>query len=89
MFATGSDFEFSETVKGVRVDYGTSGDCYSALDCPQGMFSIDLSGTGFKISDSVTWQNQGSRSYKDIRIYKVKHEDLGQALCHVVRAVLS
>lgn len=56
------DYTFSRQVKGARrVPYGTAGDCYSRrAECPQGRFSIDLTGTGFRLASSVSWQTTGS-----------------------------
>lgn len=65
----------------MQVPYGTAGDCYSSIDgCGQGQFSIDLSGTSFKLSDNVRWQHIGkyasvrvnlsvSTNYKKIKIF--------------------
>lgn len=54
------DWTFSRQVKGKHlVKYGEAGDCYSSLSCPQGRFSINLSGTAFKVSEATTWAEYG------------------------------
>ncbi|XP_043251540.1 A disintegrin and metalloproteinase with thrombospondin motifs gon-1-like [Colletes gigas] len=49
------DYTFSWTKGAKRVKYGVAGDCYSRAYCPQGRFSINLSGTQLKLSSDVTW----------------------------------
>lgn len=57
----GDVFTFSTQTKGKkRIPYGTAGDCYSQRSgCPQGRFSIDLTGTSFKIAKGVRWRSHG------------------------------
>ncbi|XP_076683108.1 A disintegrin and metalloproteinase with thrombospondin motifs 15 isoform X2 [Andrena cerasifolii] len=50
-----NDYTFSWTKGAKRVKYGMAGDCYSREHCPQGRFSINLSGTQLKLSPDVTW----------------------------------
>lgn len=50
-----NDYTFSWTKGANRVKYGMAGDCYSRAYCPQGRFSINLSGTQLKLSSDVTW----------------------------------
>ncbi|XP_025423198.1 A disintegrin and metalloproteinase with thrombospondin motifs 9-like isoform X2 [Sipha flava] len=59
-----NDFTFSKQIKGKPVPYGEAGDCYSKSKsgCPQGRFSIDLTGTGMKISRDTTWVGKGSNT---------------------------
>uniref|UniRef100_A0A914VDU1 GON domain-containing protein n=1 Tax=Plectus sambesii TaxID=2011161 RepID=A0A914VDU1_9BILA len=57
-----NDMTFATTEYGVDVPYGVAGDCYSAVDCPQGRFSIDLRGTGLRIADQVRWTDRGHRT---------------------------
>uniref|UniRef100_A0A7N8Y7P8 ADAM metallopeptidase with thrombospondin type 1 motif 20 n=1 Tax=Mastacembelus armatus TaxID=205130 RepID=A0A7N8Y7P8_9TELE len=66
-----TDLQFSQTLLGQPVPYATAGDCYSAAKCPQGQFSINLIGTGFKVAESTKWTSQGNYvSIKDgSRIY--------------------
>lgn len=61
---TAKDFTFSKQIKGKPVPFGEAGDCYSnsKRGCPQGRFSIDLSGTGMKISHDTTWVGKGSNT---------------------------
>ncbi|KAI5700859.1 hypothetical protein M8J76_005893 [Diaphorina citri] len=53
------DFTFSRQRQGQPQAYGEAGDCYSRVKCPQGRFSIDLTGTGFMISAQTTWVSHG------------------------------
>uniref|UniRef100_A0A8D8Q3J5 A disintegrin and metalloproteinase with thrombospondin motifs 9 n=1 Tax=Cacopsylla melanoneura TaxID=428564 RepID=A0A8D8Q3J5_9HEMI len=53
------DFTFSRQRKGSPQPYGEAGDCYSRNKCPQGRFSIDLTGTGFMISGQTVWLSHG------------------------------
>ncbi|CAH1132157.1 unnamed protein product [Ceutorhynchus assimilis] len=64
----GDDFTFSKQVKGIRIPYGTSGDCYSthAQGCPQGRFSVDLTHTSFKLAKFIRWKNTGQYASKVI-----------------------
>ncbi|XP_037107672.1 A disintegrin and metalloproteinase with thrombospondin motifs 9 [Syngnathus acus] len=62
-----TDWQFSLTPEGNRVPFGTAGDCYSASQCPQGRFSINLSGTGFKVAADTLWTSQGNYAVADIR----------------------
>ncbi|GAB1299762.1 A disintegrin and metalloproteinase with thrombospondin motifs 20 [Apodemus speciosus] len=54
-----TDLLFSQTLFGKAVPFATAGDCYSAAKCPQGQFSINLAGTGIKISSTAKWLAQG------------------------------
>ncbi|XP_045143176.1 A disintegrin and metalloproteinase with thrombospondin motifs 20 [Echinops telfairi] len=63
-----TDFLFSQTVLGKAVPFATAGDCYSAARCPQGQFSINLAGTGMKISSTAKWLAQGS--YASVIIHR-------------------
>uniref|UniRef100_A0A9J2P3P8 Peptidase M12B domain-containing protein n=1 Tax=Ascaris lumbricoides TaxID=6252 RepID=A0A9J2P3P8_ASCLU len=56
------DHTFAKTEFGIDVPYGTAGDCYSAVDCPQGRFEIDLRGTGLRVVDDLRWIDQGHRT---------------------------
>lgn len=56
----GNDFTFARQIKGKKVAYGTAGDCYSSLkNCPQGRFSIDLTGTRLRLSSKTNWATTG------------------------------
>ncbi|KAM9311710.1 A disintegrin and metalloproteinase with thrombospondin motifs 20 [Gastrophryne carolinensis] len=63
-----TDLLFARTVLGRAVPFATAGDCYSAAKCPQGQFSINLSGTGFRISNASKWIAQGN--YATVNIHK-------------------
>ncbi|CAK9832636.1 A disintegrin and metalloproteinase with thrombospondin motifs 9 [Anthophora retusa] len=51
-----NDYTFSWTNGTKRIEYGTAGDCYNSVHCPQGRFSINLRGTQFRISPDVIWK---------------------------------
>lgn len=63
-----TDLLFAQTVFGNAVPFATAGDCYSAARCPQGQFSINLAGTGMKISSTAKWLAQGS--YASVIIHR-------------------
>lgn len=66
---SGDDFTFSKQVKGTKIPYGTSGDCYSSTSaCPQGRFSVDLTHTSFKLANYVEWRKTGR--YSSARIFR-------------------
>ncbi|XP_003375792.1 putative thrombospondin type 1 domain protein [Trichinella spiralis] len=58
---------FSTTERGGFVPYATAGDCYSAVNCPQGRFSIDLRGTGFRVSQKTAWMHEGHRAFSEVK----------------------
>ncbi|RXN11135.1 A disintegrin and metallo ase with thrombospondin motifs 9 [Labeo rohita] len=66
MAITTTDWKFAFIHEGHRVPFATAGDCYSAARCPQGRFRINLSGTGFKVTDSTRWISQGNYATADI-----------------------
>nr|XP_058944082.1 A disintegrin and metalloproteinase with thrombospondin motifs 9-like isoform X2 [Pocillopora verrucosa] len=54
--------------------YGTAGDCYSAQgNCPQGRFSINLKGTGIRLTSKVMWGSTG-QAYSQI-IYRYREAE--------------
>ncbi|XP_077545938.1 ADAM metallopeptidase with thrombospondin type 1 motif A isoform X1 [Haemaphysalis longicornis] len=61
------DFTFSRTLHGVPTGFGGSGDCYSRAQCPQGRFSLSLSGTDFTVSADTKWVTQGTHTYHSVR----------------------
>ncbi|XP_048817064.1 A disintegrin and metalloproteinase with thrombospondin motifs 20 isoform X5 [Lagopus muta] len=61
-----TDFLFAQTILGRAVPFATAGDCYSAARCPQGQFSINLAGTGLRLSSTVRWMAQGNYATADI-----------------------
>ncbi|KAF2974627.1 hypothetical protein EK904_001494, partial [Melospiza melodia maxima] len=60
------NFLFAQTILGRAVPFATAGDCYSAARCPQGQFSINLAGTGLRLSSTVRWIAQGNYATADI-----------------------
>eukprot|EP00062_Callorhinchus_milii_P009908 gi/632954349/ref/XP_007892911.1/ PREDICTED: A disintegrin and metalloproteinase with thrombospondin motifs 20 [Callorhinchus milii] len=63
-----TDLRFAQTIHGRAVPFAVAGDCYSAAKCPQGQFSINLSGTGLKISQATKWIAQGN--YATVSIHR-------------------
>uniref|UniRef100_A0A669EPM2 ADAM metallopeptidase with thrombospondin type 1 motif 20 n=1 Tax=Oreochromis niloticus TaxID=8128 RepID=A0A669EPM2_ORENI len=63
-----TDLRFSQTPLGQPVPFGTAGDCYSAAKCPQGQFSINLIGTGFKVAQATKWTSQGN--YVSVKVHR-------------------
>uniref|UniRef100_A0A8C0P5N1 ADAM metallopeptidase with thrombospondin type 1 motif 20 n=1 Tax=Canis lupus familiaris TaxID=9615 RepID=A0A8C0P5N1_CANLF len=63
-----TDLLFAQTIFGKAVPFATAGDCYSAARCPQGQFSINLAGTGMKISSTAKWLAQGN--YASVIIHR-------------------
>ncbi|XP_067420282.1 A disintegrin and metalloproteinase with thrombospondin motifs 20 isoform X3 [Emydura macquarii macquarii] len=61
-----TDLLFAQTIVGRAVPFATAGDCYSAARCPQGQFSINLTGTGLKLSNTARWIAQGNYATVDI-----------------------
>ncbi|XP_032671699.1 A disintegrin and metalloproteinase with thrombospondin motifs 9 isoform X2 [Odontomachus brunneus] len=55
LYIIANDYTFSWTHGIKRVEYGKAGDCYSLAKCPQGRFSIDLTGTALSLSSEVAW----------------------------------
>ncbi|XP_063700230.1 A disintegrin and metalloproteinase with thrombospondin motifs 15 [Culicoides brevitarsis] len=56
------DFTYA-TSYGKNQNFGTAGDCYGTTeDCPQGDFSINLTGTKFRIRPKTTWEVTGHHS---------------------------
>ncbi|XP_023245779.1 A disintegrin and metalloproteinase with thrombospondin motifs 20-like [Copidosoma floridanum] len=52
------DYTFSAKVGENNIEYGKAGDCYSQMECPQGRFGINLSGTLLMLSPEVYWPRQ-------------------------------
>lgn len=56
------DYTFA-TSYGKNQKYGTAGDCYGAKhECPQGDFSINLTGTKFRVRPKTLWDVTGHDS---------------------------
>ncbi|XP_075430373.1 A disintegrin and metalloproteinase with thrombospondin motifs 9 isoform X1 [Ascaphus truei] len=62
-----TDLQFAQTHDGRPVPFATAGDCYSAAKCPQGRFSINLSGTGLSVSETTKWMSQGNYAVTEIQ----------------------
>ncbi|KAM6470860.1 A disintegrin and metalloproteinase with thrombospondin motifs 9 isoform 3-T3 [Liasis olivaceus] len=61
-----TDLQFAQTLDGRPVPFATAGDCYSAAKCPQGRFSINLSGTGLSVMQTSKWLSQGNYAVSEI-----------------------
>lgn len=61
------DFTFARAVGGRLVSYGEAGDCFSMASCPQGEFSINLSGTPLAVSPQTRWEAKGSHASHQIK----------------------
>ncbi|XP_023287905.1 A disintegrin and metalloproteinase with thrombospondin motifs 9 isoform X2 [Orussus abietinus] len=61
-----NDYTFSWTSGAKRVEFGKAGDCYSLSNCPQGRFSINLSGTSLKLAPEVTWISLDTTAYVSV-----------------------
>ena len=55
------DFTFTQQLHGMVVPYGEAGDCYSMANCPQGKFSINLTGTGLRVAPFSGWIGVGNK----------------------------
>jgi hypothetical protein len=56
----GDDFRFARLIRGAKhIAYAEAGDCYSNLPCPQGRFSVNLSGTPFRVAPTTGWISNG------------------------------
>uniref|UniRef100_A0A6Q2XJ72 ADAM metallopeptidase with thrombospondin type 1 motif 20 n=1 Tax=Esox lucius TaxID=8010 RepID=A0A6Q2XJ72_ESOLU len=63
-----TDLQFSQTLLGRPIPFATAGDCYSAAKCPQGQFSINLTGTGLKVAEATKWTSQGN--YVSVKVHR-------------------
>ncbi|XP_011497434.1 PREDICTED: A disintegrin and metalloproteinase with thrombospondin motifs 9-like [Ceratosolen solmsi marchali] len=54
----GDDYRFSMKIGANNIEFGKAGDCYSRMNCPQGRFAINLSGTLLMLSPEVHWPKQ-------------------------------
>ncbi|XP_015176924.1 PREDICTED: A disintegrin and metalloproteinase with thrombospondin motifs 9 isoform X2 [Polistes dominula] len=66
LYIIADDYTFSRTKGLNRVEFGKAGDCYSTRYCPQGRFSINLSGTHLSLAREVTWTNLTSSTVLSI-----------------------
>lgn len=56
------DYLFARTT-GRQQSYGSAGDCFSdSGDCPQGVFRINLEGTGMRLDAETEWAAEGQNS---------------------------
>jgi len=65
-----------------NIPVGYAGDCYSWNACAaakKGSFKIDLTGTGFAVDASVTWQGKGWGNGRD-KMVNFKREQNGQVI---------
>lgn len=66
------DFTFTKQIKGRPIGLGEAGDCYSALQCVQGSFSINLEGTFLQIPLTQAWswagQDVSANFRREVRI---------------------
>lgn len=74
-----SDMTFTNSINGKNIPFGTAGDCYSAAQCPQGRFNINLSGTGLIVSQNTTWSSQGTHASQ--RIERLHEGEIIQGWC--------
>ncbi|XP_056454312.1 A disintegrin and metalloproteinase with thrombospondin motifs 20 [Gadus chalcogrammus] len=63
-----TDLQFSHTPLGRPVPFASAGDCYSAAKCPQGQFSINLTGTGLAVAEATKWTSQGN--YVSVKVHR-------------------
>ncbi|ESO96234.1 hypothetical protein LOTGIDRAFT_174945 [Lottia gigantea] len=73
------DSTFSVSDNNKFVPYGSSGDCYSSHDCPQGRFNINLVNTGFIVSVNTTWILHGSKASQ--RIWRLRDGEIIKGIC--------
>ncbi|XP_065226754.1 A disintegrin and metalloproteinase with thrombospondin motifs 9-like isoform X2 [Planococcus citri] len=60
------DFTFTRQIYGSAVPFGEAADCYSMLSCAGGSFSVNLKGTGLRISSSTSWTKTGVNASMEI-----------------------
>ncbi|CAG0880726.1 unnamed protein product [Cyprideis torosa] len=73
------DFTFTRRVHGRLIPFAEAGDCYSTANCPQGRFSINLSGTGLRVAPHTTWVGKGSKASQ--RIHRLEDHQRIQGRC--------
>lgn len=68
LLVVGNDFTFAQT-SGKMQAFASAGDCFSSTErCPQGDFSVNLEGTGFKIRSSTRWELKGQNATMKVLI---------------------
>uniref|UniRef100_A0A1B6E0Y8 Peptidase M12B domain-containing protein n=1 Tax=Clastoptera arizonana TaxID=38151 RepID=A0A1B6E0Y8_9HEMI len=73
-----NDFTFSHQALGRRINYGEAGDCYSRMNCPQGRFSINLSGTGLRVAPYTQWRGHGAHASLEINKLEENRKVIGR-----------
>ncbi|KAJ6633267.1 A disintegrin and metalloproteinase with thrombospondin motifs 9 [Pseudolycoriella hygida] len=56
------DLQFAATTGRRPQTYGSAGDCYSTVPCPQGRFSINFERTKFRIRPKTEWETRGQNA---------------------------
>lgn len=56
------DRQFATTTGRLPQTYGSAGDCYSTVPCPQGRFSINFERTKFRIRPKTDWETRGQNA---------------------------
>ena len=81
---------FTSSINNKDIPFGSAGDCYSSADCPQGQFSINLSGTGLIVSPNTTWVSQGSHASQRLARLQVKdfcHRSTDQSVIFMFKEI--
>lgn len=56
------DLTFAVTNGRRSQTFGSAGDCYSSVPCPQGRFSINFERTKFRIRPKTEWETRGQNA---------------------------
>ncbi|KAG4076388.1 hypothetical protein HA402_005831 [Bradysia odoriphaga] len=56
------DLQFAVTTGRRSQTFGSAGDCYSTVPCPQGRFSINFERTKFRIRPKTEWETRGQNA---------------------------
>lgn len=56
------DLQFATTTGRRSQNFGSAGDCYSTVPCPQGRFSINFERTKFRIRPKTEWETRGQNA---------------------------
>lgn len=56
------DLQFAATTGRRSQTFGSAGDCYSTVPCPQGRFSINFERTKFRIRPKTEWETRGQNA---------------------------
>ena len=71
------------------VPYGEAGDCYSTANCPQGKFSINLTGTGLRVAAYTGWIGVGNRPSLWLQRIQDNQVVFGKFTCAVLSNMMS